>query len=84
MTNSNPLCQFKNAFGLPNQGIHQYRVLGLPIIDFLVTIIIAFFISWIFRLKFWVSLIGIFILGEIVHIMLCVDTAFLRMIGLSK
>ena len=40
------LCKYKDALGKPNQGIHQYRFLGVAIVDVIMTIIAAFIISY--------------------------------------
>jgi hypothetical protein len=80
-SNSNiswPLCKYKHIFGIPNQGIHQYRIFGLATMDIVQTIIGALLISWFFKIKFWICLLALFILGEILHILFCIDTAFIR------
>lgn len=75
---SSPFCKYKYLFGIPNQGIHQHRIFGLATMDIVQTIIGAFLISWIFKIRFWVCLLSLLVIGEILHILFCVDTAFLR------
>lgn len=74
---SNPFCKYKYLFGIPNQGIHQTRFLGLAVADVLQTAIAAFFISWFFQIAFWKCFIGLFVLGEILHLVFCIDTQFI-------
>ena len=76
---SSPFCKYKNLFGIPNQGIHQHRIFGLATMDIVQTIIGALLISWIFKIRFWVCLLTLFVVGELLHILFCVDSAFLRL-----
>ena len=74
------LCKYKDIFGVPNQGIHQHRLFGFAIMDIIPTIIVAWLISLIFKINFWISLITLFLFGEILHAVFCVETAFIKMI----
>jgi hypothetical protein len=74
------LCKYKNIFGIPNQGVHKHRVFGYAIVDIIFTIIGAWFFSWLFKVKFWISLVGLFVVGEILHAIFCVETAFIKAI----
>jgi hypothetical protein len=74
------LCKYKNIFGEPNKGAHSYRIFGLAAVDTIGTVFIAYFISLAYKKKFLPVFIALFIFGEILHVLFCVDTAFLRMI----
>jgi hypothetical protein len=78
------LCKYKNALGVPGKGIHSYRLGGIAIADVIMTIIGAFFISWIMRWNFIYTLIGLFILGIILHRLFCVKTTIDKLIFLSN
>jgi len=68
------LCEYKNIFGKPKEGVHSYRILNIAMVDFIGTLIIALLISILFKKSFlWVSLI-LFILGIILHRLFCVRT----------
>ena len=68
------LCEYKNIFGNPKEGVHSYRILNIAMVDFIGTLIIALLISILFKKSFlWVSLI-LFILGIILHRLFCVRT----------
>jgi len=69
------LCQYKNALGKPNEGIH-FHVFGVAIIDFIFTIIGAYILSGLFNQSFIYFLIGLFLLGTFLHLLFCVDTNF--------
>lgn len=67
-------CPYKNLFGKPGEGVHQYRIFDMGLIDIAVTIavgcIIANATGWPIG---WV-LGGLFLLGIVVHRILCVRT----------
>ena len=76
-------CPYANALGVPGQGIHSNRIAGLALNDILGTIGLAILTSWMFKVSFLHSLIGWFILGEVLHYAFGTNTAFLRMIGIT-
>ena len=71
------LCKYKDALGIPNKGIHKYRIFNIAIVDVLLTILLAAFISWYFTLsfyKFLVVLLLLFLTGIFMHRLFCVKT----------
>jgi hypothetical protein len=68
------LCKYKNALGIPGKGIHSYRLGGVAIVDVIMTIIGAFFISFLTKWNIWYTTIGLFLLGIILHRLFCVRT----------
>lgn len=70
----NPLCPYRDILGKSGEGIHSYRIFDLAIMDILMTIIGAYLFSVITRYPFSYSLIGLFILGIILHRLFCVRT----------
>lgn len=70
----NQLCKYKDMLGKPNEGLHSYRVFDIAIIDVLFTIVAGWLISKIWNMKFMYVLIGLFILGIVMHRIFCVRT----------
>jgi hypothetical protein len=68
------LCKYKNALGIPNEGVHSYRFLNVAIADVIMTIILAFFVSFIFKVSFLYITISLFALGILLHRLFCVRT----------
>jgi hypothetical protein len=68
------LCQYKNALGVPNQGIHSYRFFGVAIADVIMTILGAILISYFFKTPLMYTTICLFILGIFLHKLFCVRT----------
>jgi len=76
-------CPYANILGEPNTGVHSIRVLGISLVDTALTVIAAFIIAKAYKIDFWYSLAALFILGEVLHYIFGVNTAFLNMINLS-
>lgn len=68
------LCRYKNIFGEPGTGIHKYRVMNIAILDVIVTLLIAFILSKLFRHTFLFSLAYLILLMIIIHRVFCVRT----------
>ena len=76
------LCKYKNAFGIPGQGIHSYRFgkgligkNGIAIVDVLTVLIFAAIISYMTERPFWLICLILFPLGVIIHRLFCVRSA---------
>ena len=67
-------CDFKDSLGKPREGIHKYSIFDIAIADVIFTIIAALILSYIFKARFWVTLLILFILGIILHRLFCVRT----------
>ena len=77
-------CPFSNLFGESNTGVHRIRIFGFALVDSVLTIIAAYILSTLYKIDFWFSLLNLFILGEVLHYLFGVNTAFIKMIGFSR
>jgi len=68
------LCKYKNLFGVPGEGIHSFKIFGISIWDTLITIACALIIAWIMEWPYGKTIIGVFLLGIVVHRLFCVRT----------
>lgn len=68
----NPLCKYSELFGKPNEGLRQYRVFGIAILDTVVVLIFGVLISYLFGWSIYTVLVVLFISGIIVHRLFCV------------
>lgn len=75
-------CPFAGALGEPGKGIHSRRIFGLAFFDLLMTFIAAWFTMGLLGGSYLVSLIVWFTVGEILHYLFGVQTAFLDMLGI--
>ena len=74
------LCKYKNILGIPKQGIHSYRLFGVAIMDVIFTIIAAFLITYLCKIKLKYTIPFLFILGIILHRLFCVKTTVDKLI----
>ncbi len=74
------LAQYKDILGVPGEGVHAKRIGPFAINDFIGTIIGAIILSYLFDTTILKAFIFLFILGEVLHYIFCVDTAFLRIL----
>ena len=70
----NYLCKYKKILGEPKKGIHSYRIFDIAIMDVIMTIIGAFFLSYWIQQPFWLVLLVLFLLGIFLHHIFCVPT----------
>lgn len=68
------LCKYKNMFGEPNTGLHSYRIFNIAIVDVLLTLILAYIISYFLQIPFLFSALFMFLLGIVAHRLFCVRT----------
>lgn len=69
-------CQYSDIFGKIKEGVHKYRLFNLAIVDVIMTFIGAYFLQKIFfkKYEYYQVLLGLFILGIILHRLFCVRT----------
>jgi hypothetical protein len=68
------LCKYKDILGQPGKGLHKYRIFNIAIVDVILTIIVAYLISYFYKTHFFITLLILFILGIILHRLFCVKT----------
>lgn len=76
-------CKYSNILGKPEEGSHKTRFLGFARNDILLTIILTIVIYLIFKTNFLITLLITFIIGEVIHLMFCVNTRFINMLGIK-
>lgn len=76
-------CPHANILGVPGEGVHKQRFLGLALNDMIATLVAALLTTWLFDIPFLYSILGWFVAGEVLHYVLGVNSAFLKMIGIT-
>lgn len=61
-------------FGAPKTGLHSIRVFDIAIVDVIMTLVGAYLLSFIFKIKLIYTLVGLFTFGIICHRLFCVRT----------
>jgi hypothetical protein len=78
------LCPYKYILGIPNKGVHQYRIFGFALLDIIGTIIGAAILSYFFKWSYFKTLILLFILAEFLHYIFCVPTTVMKLLFPKK
>lgn len=73
-------CPFKDILGKPKEGAHSARFGGIAVVDTLMTLLLAIIISHNYNQSLLGVFAALFILGEVLHWVFCVDTAVIRAI----
>jgi len=63
-----------NLIGVPGEGIHSYRIFNIAYMDVIIVLVAAILIAWAMNWSYMKTIVGIFILGIVVHKVLCVGT----------
>lgn len=66
------LCKYKDLFGVPNTGVHRYRIFYIAIVDVAVTLVIVYLFSRFTKINIWISLVIFFAAMIIAHRLFCV------------
>ena len=73
-------CPYKDALGVPGEGFHSVRFMNVAVGDTLGTVLLAWVMAQGFKWDFWPTLLGLFVLGEILHWYFCVDTTVIKIL----
>jgi hypothetical protein len=76
-------CPYKYILGIPEKGFHATRLFGFALNDTIGTIVLAFIVTYIYEVPLWKSLMSMFVLGEVLHYLFGVQTAFLTAIKIK-
>ena len=57
----------KNIFGQPRLGVHKYRILDTPMVDYIGSILIAMAISYSTNISLVLTTIFVFVISIILH-----------------
>lgn len=75
-------CKYKDIFGKPGKGVHEFHVGNVAVVDTLLTLIVAFGFSYFSRIPFTVSIIFLLVLAIFLHWIFCVKSSVNLFLGL--
>ena len=67
------LCKYKDSLGIPGKGVHTHFI-GFAWRDAVLTIVGGAILSFLFNWNIAYSVLGVFIVGIILHRLFCVRT----------
>jgi hypothetical protein len=74
------LCQYRDIFGAPGEGLHAHRLGTVAIVDLALTVVAAAALAWTLNYSFVIILIIVIISGILVHRLFCVNSTLNVMI----
>jgi len=74
------LCEYRDVFGRPGEGVHATRFLGLAAFDLVATVAGAAILALLTDVPFPIVLAVLLVVGIIAHRVFCVDTALNTML----
>ena len=69
--------------GVEGKGVHRFRVLDTAIVDYLLTLMMAFLSAYFLHIPLVLSTIVWFIMGVVFHMLFDVKTNTLKMLGIT-
>jgi hypothetical protein len=78
-----PFKKYSKIFGIPNEGVHKYRLLDVALVDYVLTILLAIFLSKLTKIPLVISTIMMFVLGIILHMLFGINTSAVNYLGLA-
>ena len=66
--------KYRDLIGKPNTGIRRYRIMDVPILDYIVTIIGTFIISYLTHIPVEITTVLVFSSAIISHLLFGVET----------
>ncbi len=78
-----PLSQYRDIFGAPGTGPHRFRFMGVALVDFAMTMALAVFVTWAFKVPFDLSIIFMLVISLVIHLVFGVETGALKYLGLT-
>ena len=75
-----PLCAYRNMFGAPGTGIHGIRVADIAVVDVVLMLAAAYFVSKTFRISLGVATGSLALAAIICHRVFCVHTTVDRLL----
>lgn len=76
-------CPYSRIFGDPGKGFHEKRLGPYALNDTIGTLLLALLTSYFFNVRILPSIIGWFLVGEILHYIFGTQTAFLKQLGID-
>jgi hypothetical protein len=74
------LCKYRGVFGMPRDGVHSTRFIGMAAVDLVATLGIALGISMWTRANMLAVFAGLMALAIVIHRLFCVNTAINKLI----
>jgi hypothetical protein len=80
------VCPFRTSrdlFGKPGTGVHRFKFKGTSLVDYVLTLGVAFLVTYLTGVPLVLTTIGMLVLGIVAHMLFGVPTVSAQFLGLS-
>ena len=77
------LKKYSDIFGKPNKGVHKHRFLNTAIVDYILTILLSMFTTYITMIPLTITTIFWLLAGIVLHIIFGVQTSAVSYLGIK-
>ncbi len=78
-----PFSKFKNVLGEAGKGVHSFKILDTAMVDYFLTIMLAFVFSYLTGFPLVLMTILLFIVGIICHMLFGINTTTLKYLKIN-
>ena len=78
-----PFRTYRDLIGKPGTGVHRFKFKGTSLVDYVITLGIAFLVTYLTGLPLVLTTIGMLVLGIVAHMLFGVPTVSAQFLGLS-
>jgi len=78
-----PFSKYRDIFGQPNTGVHALKFKGTSLVDYSLSIALAFLITALTSWPLVLTTIGVLLIGIILHILFGVNTETVKALNMS-
>ena len=78
-----PFKKYSEIFGRVGEGVHRFRILDTPVVDFVLTLLLAMLITWLTKIPSVITTIVCFLVGILIHILFGVNTTVVKWLGIK-
>ena len=78
-----PFKKYSEIFGRVGEGVHRFRILDTPVVDFVLTLLLAMLITWLTKIPLVITTIVCFLVSILIHILFGVNTGVVKWLGIK-
>ena len=75
--------KFNKIFGESGKGVHRFRLFNTAVVDYILTILGAFLLTYLTHIPLVLTTIGLLVFGIILHILFGIPTDAVKYLGLT-
>lgn len=73
-------CRYKDALGVPREGVHSYRLFNIALADVGLLLLFAWLVKYFASISYALAVLISFLIGVVLHRVFCVRTTLDRIL----